>query len=404
MMNEKILFVDDDENILAAYRRHFKKKMQLVTSLEGRLAIDLLKTNGPFAVVISDMQMPVMDGVQFLGKVKEISPDSVRIMLTGNADLKTAMTAVNEGHIFRFLTKPCPPQVLEQAVQAAIRQYQLVRSERELLEKTLKGSVKILTDTLGLLNPEAFSRGSCMKERVKQIAKKMNAPVQWQYELAAMLSQIGCVTVPPEVMKKIDTQRHLTLEEQKMFQEHPLVGGRLLANIPRLEQVAAMIENQQTPFRDYPPQRDALEEDKQIAFGGQLLKVAIDFDMLSRRGTSDADILETMRGREGEYNLEMLDVLDTCEPEVVEENPVKEVSVLELTTEMIAEDDIKAANGALLVPGGQEITYPVLMRIRNFNRQIGVVEPISASVPATEIGPVEEIAASSGDQQDEMFG
>ena len=76
---------------------------------------------GPFAVVVADMRMPGMDGVEFLQHVKEMSPDTVRIMLTGNADMQTAIDAVNKGNIFRFLTKPCPYETMTVAVNAGDR-------------------------------------------------------------------------------------------------------------------------------------------------------------------------------------------------------------------------------------------------------------------------------------------
>ncbi|NIQ03497.1 MAG: response regulator, partial [Nitrospinaceae bacterium] len=94
-----------------------------------------------FAVVVSDMRMPDMDGIQFLSRVREHYPQTVRMMLTGYADVKTAMNAVNEGNIFRFMTKPCPPEVFEKVLSAGIEQYRLITAERDLLERTLKGSV-----------------------------------------------------------------------------------------------------------------------------------------------------------------------------------------------------------------------------------------------------------------------
>ena len=119
-MDEKILFVDDEENVLAAFRRQFKKTFNLETASNSILGLEVLQTEGPFAVVIADFRMPEMDGIQFLSRVKEISPDTVRIMLTGHADLNTAIDAVNSGNIFRFLTKPCPVDILTNAIEIGI--------------------------------------------------------------------------------------------------------------------------------------------------------------------------------------------------------------------------------------------------------------------------------------------
>src|ERR687883_1975197 len=130
-MAEKILCVDDEVNVLSAYQRSLRKDFDIHVANGGREGLETIKKNGPFAVIVSDMRMPEMDGVQFLARAKELAPESIRIMLTGNSDQQTAMEAVNEGHIFRFLTKPCPPEMLAKALTAGLEQYQLVRAERE---------------------------------------------------------------------------------------------------------------------------------------------------------------------------------------------------------------------------------------------------------------------------------
>src|SRR6184192_4097590 len=107
-----------------------------------------MAAQGPYVVVVADMQMPGMNGVQFLTKAEAFSPDTVRIMLTRNADQKTAADAVNQGHVFRFLNKPCSPEQLAVTLTAGLKQYKLITAERELLESTLNGSVKLLTDIL----------------------------------------------------------------------------------------------------------------------------------------------------------------------------------------------------------------------------------------------------------------
>ena len=138
-MNEKTLFVDDDPNILAAFNRYLRNEFTFETASSGQDGLNILEEKGPFAVVVADMRMPNMDGVVFLKKVKENYPNTVRIMLTGNADMQTAVNAVNEGNIFRFLTKPASKEIIINAVTAALEQYRLIMAEKELLEKTFHG-------------------------------------------------------------------------------------------------------------------------------------------------------------------------------------------------------------------------------------------------------------------------
>ncbi len=111
-MAEKILLVDDDSNVLDGYRRSLRGEFLLETALGGEEALNLATVNGPYAVVISDMRMPRMDGIQLLSRIKALSPDTIRVMLTGNADTETAVNAINEGSIFRFLNKPCSKEVM----------------------------------------------------------------------------------------------------------------------------------------------------------------------------------------------------------------------------------------------------------------------------------------------------
>ena len=196
-MSKKILFVDDEPGVLEGYRRllHKEFSVETVLSAEEGLAAIAAAGEDPYAVIVSDMRMPKMDGAQFLARVRIVSPDSVRIALTGYADIQTASQAVNEGALFRFLTKPCEKEVLAKALTAGLLQHGLVVAERELLEKTLRGSVKVLTEVLSLVNPAAFSRGVRIGRYVQHMVKEMQLNTPWQFEIAGMMSQLGCVTL-----------------------------------------------------------------------------------------------------------------------------------------------------------------------------------------------------------------
>src|ERR1044071_1803603 len=183
-VSEKILFVDDESAILQGYVRLFRNDFEIDTSVTGKGALIAIETKGPYAVVVSDMQMPEMSGVEVLRKVKEIAPDSVRIILTGHADLSAA---VNDGSVFRFLTKPCSKETLGKTLSAALIQYRLVRAERELLEHTLKGSIEVLSEVLSIVNPAAFSRAMRLKRYMKHVVSMLRLPRPWRFEVAAMM-------------------------------------------------------------------------------------------------------------------------------------------------------------------------------------------------------------------------
>jgi response regulator RpfG family c-di-GMP phosphodiesterase len=378
-MSVKILCVDDDPNILAAYKRHLRKKFNLETADSGNQGLDFIAKSGPYAVVVSDMQMPGMNGVDFLQSVRKKSPDTVRMMLTGQGDLGVAMDAVNKGNIFRFLTKPCPPEELSQALNAAIRQHELITAEKVLLEKTLSGAVKVLSDVLSIVNPSAFGRASRVRRLVRQICSQMGQTLSWKIELSSMLSQIGCVTVPEPTLAKVFQGSALKVEEMRMFASHPLVGKDLLSKIPRMEEIAEIISYQEKRYNGSGIPRDS-RNGQQIPYASRLLKVALDYDVLINMGLAKYDAISEMESRAGWYDPEIFQALkDILNLEI--SYVVQNVRIDDLNTSMILAEDVKGTTGTLLIANGQEISKSLLLRLKNFAFTAGVHQPIKVLVP-----------------------
>jgi DNA-binding NtrC family response regulator len=132
----RVLCVDDEPNVLAAIERNLFGEFEVVVAKSGEAGLDAVRWGEKFAVIVSDMRMPGMDGATFLAKAREISPDSVRILLTGQADVQSSIAAINKGAIFRYLCKPCPKDELIATLNDAVRQYRLIRAEKELLATT----------------------------------------------------------------------------------------------------------------------------------------------------------------------------------------------------------------------------------------------------------------------------
>ncbi len=372
-MTDKILFVDDEENVLQSMKRQLRKRFPMQVALSGDEALQKLKRDGPFAVIVSDMRMPGMNGVELLSRVKDLYPDTIRIMLTGNADQETAMEAVNNGRIFRFLTKPCSTATLVPALALAQRQHRLLTAEKELLQKTLKGSVTVLSELLSQAKPTVFSAGLRIKEYATDAARQLDLPNIWQIEVAALLAQIGCISLPTDIINKKYAGLALDDEEEAMWTNYPEIGARLLEHIPRLESVTKMIRWQQKPFSEYTD--DFTEtEFEEVLTGAQILKGTIDFDLLLHQGHSPGKAVEELRRQESNYNGEVLDALNRIRFQ--DHSRTLSLGVDHITVGMIAEEDITAKNGAMILPGGQKITWPVLQALYNFNRQVGIVEPI----------------------------
>ena len=377
-MQEKILFVDDEQNILEAFKRQLRKRFRFDTALGAEAGLKALKEKGPYAVVVSDLRMPKMDGIQFLRRTKELSPETVRMMLSGHADLTNAINAVNEGNIFRFLTKPCPVDHLTKALQDGIDQYRLIRAEKELLDNTLKGSIKVLTDLLAIVNPEAFGRASRVRTLVKDLANYMGISDTWQLETAALLSHVGFVTIPEETLQKIYNKAELTGEEMQLFEMHPFIASDLIKNIPRMESVAEIIAYQEKLFdgSGIPPNHPGGDA---IPLGARILKVALDYDSLQISGKAPKDAYSELTSRNGSYDPKVLKALEMALGIEVKYE-IKSVRIGELRGGMIFAEDVTSLEGRLLVAKGQEVTPALFERLKNFSRIAPVNEPIKVLV------------------------
>ena len=386
-MTERILFVDDDPNILAGFRRHLHKLYDVSTAESGQAGLDLIVDGGPFVVIVADMNMPGIDGIQFLRQVKKIAPDTVRIMLTGQSDMQVAVEAVNEGSIFRFLTKPCPTDVLVKSLAAAVEQYRLITAEKELLEKTLSGSVKVLSDVLALTRTKSFGHAQRVQRLVKELTSHLGVGSDWEIDVAAMLSQIGCVTVPDEVLVKVYKGAEVTEDEKQMFYAHPSIGADLIQSIPRLENVAKIIAYQEKGFDGSGVPQDDIGGEE-IHLGARLLKLALDFDKHTMSGGSHVEALQRLTRRGALYDPRAMEALRTVVAEQLVYE-VKPMSVNNLIPGMILGADVKTKEDALLVPKGHEITATLIWRLNNFAK-IGVISNTVDVLVRAEGAPADE--------------
>lgn len=358
-----ILCVDDDPSVLDGFRRNLRKKFRVQTAGGPGEGLDLIGQRGPFAVVITDFQMPGMDGIRFLAKARAIAPDTVRIMLTGQADVAMAMAAVNQGNIFRFLLKPCTPLVLEKVLMAAIEHHNRLISERQLMHETLLGCVQVLVELLSVVHPQAFSRATRLRRYVKQIAMRAGLPGVWQFEAAAMLCQIGWITLPPDLLAKAASDESLSGEELPLFQAHSSAAARMLEKIPRLELVAHMIERQHIDLSNLPCGLTICSTDLGTV-GAQLLKAVIDYDTLRQRDLRHEEALHKMRQDESVYMPGIIEAMTSIDGTTAKEE-VELLPLFALSSGMILEDDLRSTSGMLLLGKGQEVTATLVQRLMN---------------------------------------
>ena len=378
-MAEKILLVDDDHNILDGYRRSLSREFLMETALGGERALKLAADNGPYAVVVSDMRMPGMDGIQLLSKIKAQSPDTTRVMLTGNAEMDTAINAINEGSIFRFLTKPCSKEMMAKTLTAALVQYRLVTAEKQLLEQTLSGTIHVLTDVLSLVNPTAFGRAERARRYIHHIVTAMKLGNPWQYEVAAMMSQLGCVTLPPETIEAVYSGEKLTSNEQAQYDAHPGVAYGLLSKIPRLEPIAWMIEHQNRPVRDVD---ESVRSDMRM--GAEILRLTLAYEQLIHKGASRTEAAHRLASQNKGFSPEFFEALVSLDPNA-ENGELRKCRIDELSPGMIIQEDIRTGDAMLLVSKGQEATPPLIVKLKNFHARRAIAGEVTVSMPTTTL-------------------
>jgi hypothetical protein len=302
------------------------------------------------------------------------------------------MAAVNEGNVFRFLSKPCPPSDLLRALEAAVEQYRLITSERVLLEQTLRGSLKTLTDILAFVNPVAFGRGIRTRKIIGELAHLQGMLDPWVAEIAAMLAQIGWVTLPAETSDKLYQGKELTRREQGLVDNLSVVNEQLLGNIPRLESVREILRYREQLYDD-PEASYAKVSGNAIPWGARALKAITDLDVLQSRGFSPELALNALRARTGWYDPAILNGLARLQGGVAVETTVKQIHLSQVMAGMIFADDVKNSMGLLLIARGQEVTPSLVERIRHIAHVSKIDAPVLVIVPAPPIIPPNAPAA-----------
>lgn len=379
-MNARILLVDDDKYLLAAMNLVLQQKFEVMTGESGEEGLALIKKNGPFAVVISDREMPGMDGIEFLSEVRQLAPDTVRVMLTGNVQLEHAVRVVNEGNIFRFLLKPCSTEDLIRAAADAAGQHRLIVAEKELLSQTLNGSIKLATDILSMIDPKLFHRTELLRALAAEVAPKLPLANTWEFNVASMLSPIGNVTLPPETLVNARMGKTLSRAEHELFNKMPEISARLLSNIPRLESVAKITLYQRKHFDGGGFPADAVKGE-QIPAEARLLKILHDVVELQAAGKTRLQALADLAARPSFYDPKLLHSVQEAlgaGGDARAEGPQElSITVNELKIGMILQSNVMTTEGILILSPGHRINQAVLEKIQNFHLIYGIQEPIS---------------------------
>jgi response regulator RpfG family c-di-GMP phosphodiesterase len=414
-----VLFVDDEKHILASMERIFRKEgLDVLLAPGGAEGLELLASR-PVSLVISDHRMPGMSGAEFLQRVRELYPDTLRIMLTGYADTNAAVAAINEGQVYRFITKPWNDHELRQAVHEALQRWELVEENRRLFELTQRQNAELL-DLNQNLEHKVEERTSEIQDkkreleglykrlernffesvRVFQQLIEMFDPVlgghskrvaalsrivagglglaeaeQELVEIAGLLHDIGLIGLPREVLTKRAAE--MSPSEAALYQQHPVLGYTALSGIDNLQQVAVVIKTHHESFGGggFP---DGLQGEE-IPLGGRIIHAASLYDDLLRQAKlQGAQALKELERRSGsQLDPEVVFHLDAALQNVGPSRGREAACPLsQLRPGMVLSRNLKTLGGLLLLPERAVIQEAHIEKILNFSK----IDPIAGGI------------------------
>ena len=418
MTGTNILFVDDEKNILGSLSRVFRKEgYGIMLAESGECGLDLLRHNS-VAVVVSDQRMPGMGGVEFLKKAREASPDTVRMMLTGQADMAEITGAINEGGVYRYITKPWDDEELKHIIRAAVERYSLLAENRRLQEATMKQNAELyeLNQTLearveektrklresffsfvGLCGDmielhDQLSGGHC--KRVAVLSRGLGQRLGLKgFELealwaAALLHEIGLIGVPREVLEKAEGE--LSDSERALMRNNPALSQEIIAKIDILRQSGLIVRSHMESFdgTGYPDGLNGAE----VNYGSRILSICREYDRLrhARRAYSKVEALAVIeRGRGRKFDPDVTEaflkfaseIKDGDENQMIAHNrsamPVKtQVDIRDIAPGMVLAKPLASGRGRLLVGQGTVLTAALIEKVLNFHK----IDPITYPV------------------------
>lgn len=363
-MTARILCVDDEPRVLAGLRLNLGMDYEVETAKCGLDALRLLREM-EFDVIVADMRMPGIDGAELLATVYEQYPDIVRLLLTGHADADAARRAVNEGRIFRYLDKPCSSERLIETIEEALEVRRARRVEKELLSTTLRASIDVLSEVLAVVAPIVADRARRVRMLTSRVGPVMGVTEQWELDVAALLLELGAVSVPTQVIERAAAGQELSDSASALVASVPATSANMVRRIPRLEGAATLIAASR-PRVPEPGTR-----------GGQ---AALDLCQWLvqelERGRTWPGLTAHVRASLGPR---VANALGTSPRH--ERRRIVAVCARDLRVGMVTCEAVETTAGQLVVKANTELTEPFVVRLMNFAANVGLVEPLRVALP-----------------------
>ena len=378
-MNNKILCVDDEESILRGFQLNLRKDFELHLASNGVEGLEVFDQEGGFALVLSDMRMPQMDGATMLSEIKKRDPEVVTVLLTGHTDFESAMSAVNEGSIFRMLSKPCPPEMLIRVLGDGLAQHDLIKSKRILLDQTLRGAVDALAQSLSTAKPLFFGRAQRVRRIANELSDMLKLEDAWRVDIASIFSQLAYISLPESVTEDVYYKRDLTSGVKELVRKFPEETEKIIEKIPGLEDVVEILGKLTVQHR--------FEEDDDTGLrkAASILRVALDFDYYEEQGHDRSLIVQTLKSRKDDYDPEVTECLSQLLVVAEQKYRLEEITIRKLEVGMRLAQELRLSDGLLVASSGADVDRQLLKVIRNYiscYTEMPFPKKIQVTVPA----------------------
>ena len=358
--SSKILFVDDDELVLSGMTLTVGREFDVSTASSGMEGLELFEKEGPFAVIVSDFNMPKMDGSEFLREIRSKDKDVVTMLLSGGANYNEVSDAVRRGGIFRLIGKPCPTEIMVENLKQALKQYRTVRAEKDVLEQTLNGAVRAITAILAASKPLFFGRSERVKKLALLLAEELKLSHDWRLELASTFSHLGYLTLPDEVQEKLYNHEELPDEIMDVVKVFPNFANGILKGIPRLEEITPIID---LIDQDYEEPSSTEDVSAKLA---SLIRLAKHYERFASDGYSRADIFQKLDEKQAVYFPGALDALRKIKDYSKGEAEIEEISIDKLKSGMRILEELRLPNGTLVAPRGSVVDQHFIKIVENY--------------------------------------
>lgn len=370
-----VLCVDDDPAVLRSAQRVLARRFRVATAIGPAEALDIARTaDEPFAVVISDLRMPGLSGIGLLQCFRQLAPQTVRVLLSGNADLDDAVAAVNAGEIYRFLRKPYEPEALIGIVTEACSQHvALTRSSTGLAPDAgthapmpsvgMASHVTTLSALLGAMRPDASECAARVARCVAELTAVVSLDCADALRTAAALSQLGGAALPADVADRIYGGAVLSAAEHVDADRIPRLSADILSGAPELDRARTLLTAAADGGRaaiDRDGSERTMDRDEQdLAIGARLLAAVLRRDSYARQGIRPPASLFDSAGLDADTAARINAVLHREDATA----RVRTIRMGELRPGMILADDVPSPNGMLLAARGHVATDLLVARV-----------------------------------------